>query len=147
MRKTSKKKTTPPTAKKPSKNKQPSSPAGGLDYKNDGTIMDGDTLMDVDKDGVVSEEEVDLVSSIRDVHIREDKHLAQKKMAWIALMAMIAFTIALLLPIMPVDRIKALADVFGLMYIGMAGVVGAYMGMTAYISQQDAYGSRYRRRY
>ena len=31
-------------------------------------------------------------------------------------------------------RIKSLADLFGLFYIGQAGVVGAYMGMTAYMN-------------
>ncbi len=44
------------------------------------------------------------------------------------------FTVFVFLPIFPDSRIKALADLFGLFYIGMAGVVGAYMGMTAYMS-------------
>jgi hypothetical protein len=39
------------------------------------------------------------------------------------------------LPIFPDTRIKALADLFGLFYIGMASVVGAFMGMTAYMSK------------
>ena len=34
------------------------------------------------------------------------------------------------------SRIKALADLFGLFYIGMAGVVGAYMGMTAWMAHK-----------
>ena len=47
---------------------------------------------------------------------------------------MLIFTGFIFLPIFPDSRIKALADLFGLFYIGMAGVVGAYMGMTAYMS-------------
>ena len=47
---------------------------------------------------------------------------------------MLVFTCFLFLPIFPDTRIKAMADLFGLFYIGMAGVVGAYMGMTAYMS-------------
>ena len=55
-------------------------------------------------------------------------------MAWVAIVSMLIFTGFIFLPIFPDSRIKALADLFGLFYIGMAGVVGAYMGMTAYMS-------------
>jgi hypothetical protein len=48
---------------------------------------------------------------------------------------MIVFTAAVFLPIFPDGRIKALSDLFGLFYIGQAGVVGAYMGMTAYMAK------------
>ena len=48
---------------------------------------------------------------------------------------MIVFTLAVFLPIFPDARIKALSDLFGLFYIGQAGVVGAYMGMTAYMAK------------
>ena len=47
---------------------------------------------------------------------------------------MLVFPLMVFLPIFPDGRIKALADLFGLFYIGQAGVVGAYMGMTAYMS-------------
>ena len=49
---------------------------------------------------------------------------------------LIIFTLLVFLPIFPDSRINALADLFGLFYIGMAGVVGAYMGMTAYMSRK-----------
>ena len=49
------------------------------------------------------------------------------------MISMLVFTVALFLPIFPDTRIKALADLFGLFYIGQAGIVGAYMGMTAYM--------------
>jgi len=55
-------------------------------------------------------------------------------MAWASMVSMIVFTSAVFLPIFPDSRIKALSDLFGLFYIGQAGVVGAYMGMTAYMS-------------
>jgi hypothetical protein len=49
---------------------------------------------------------------------------------------MLFFTSAVFFPIFPDTRIKALSDLFGLFYIGQAGVVGAYMGMTAYMSNK-----------
>jgi hypothetical protein len=89
---------------------------------------------DVDGDGIVSDSELTAVKAIHEAETAEEKAEAQKNMAWISLIAMLVFTALVFLPIFPDSRIKALADLFGLFYIGMAGVVGAYMGMTAYMS-------------
>jgi hypothetical protein len=85
---------------------------------------------DVDGDGIVTDEELKTIHAIN----VEDKQIAQKRMSWVAMLSMIFFTMLVFLPIFPDSRIKALADLFGLFYIGQAGVVGAYMGMTAYMS-------------
>ena len=87
---------------------------------------------DIDGDGVVSDEEMAVIQKI-DAHEKSD---AQRKMAWVAMVTMIVFTLLLFLPIFPDGRIKALSDLFGLFYIGMAGVVGSYFGMTAYMSKK-----------
>ena len=87
---------------------------------------------DIDGDGVVSDEEMAVIQKI-DAHEKSD---AQRKMAWVAMITMIVFTLLLFLPIFPDGRIKALSDLFGLFYIGMAGVVGSYFGMTAYMSRK-----------
>ena len=86
--------------------------------------------LDLDGDGIVSDQEIKALEAIE----MREKMDAQRQMAWISLIAMIIFTMAVFLPIFPDSRIKALADLFGLFYIGMAGVVGAFMGMTAYMS-------------
>ena len=85
---------------------------------------------DVDGDGIVSDEEMKTIHAIN----QEAKIETQQKMAWVAMISMIVFTVLVFLPIFPDTRIKALADLFGLFYIGQAGVVGAYMGVTAYMS-------------
>tara|TARA_R110002111_G_C5896694_1_gene363743 strand:- start:366 stop:680 length:315 start_codon:yes stop_codon:yes gene_type:complete len=86
--------------------------------------------LDLDNDGVVSDNELAVVEALE----KKEKMEAQKKMAWVAMVSMLIFTALVFLPIFPDTRIKALSDLFGLFYIGMAGVVGAYMGMTAYMS-------------
>lgn len=86
--------------------------------------------LDLDNDGVVSDNELAIVEALE----KREKMEAQKKMAWVAMISMLIFTALVFLPIFPDTRIKALSDLFGLFYIGMAGVVGAYMGMTAYMS-------------
>ena len=76
------------------------------------------------------------IEKIEQLEMQEEKADAQRRMAWISLLSMIVFTLLVFMPIFPDSRIKALADLFGLFYIGMAGVVGAYMGMTAYMSRK-----------
>ena len=91
---------------------------------------------DLDGDGVVSDKELSNIEKIEQLEMQEEKADAQRRMAWISLLSMIVFTLLVFMPIFPDSRIKALADLFGLFYIGMAGVVGAYMGMTAYMSRK-----------
>ena len=91
---------------------------------------------DVDGDGVVSDEELAAVAKLEELEMLEEKADAQRRMAWVSLVSMLVFTGLVFLPIFPDSRIQALADLFGLFYIGMAGVVGAYMGMTAYMSKK-----------
>tara|TARA_R110002020_G_scaffold460844_1_gene679499 strand:+ start:59 stop:370 length:312 start_codon:yes stop_codon:yes gene_type:complete len=87
--------------------------------------------LDLDGDGVVSDAELATAEAL-DKHEKAD---AQRRMAWVAMISMLFFTTAVFLPFFPDTRIKALSDLFGLFYIGQAGVVGAYMGMTAYMAK------------
>jgi len=88
--------------------------------------------LDLDGDGVVSDSELAAVDALS----QHEKADAQRQMAWVAMGSMLFFTMAVFLPVFPDARIKALSDLFGLFYIGQAGVVGAYMGMTAYMSRK-----------
>ena len=88
------------------------------------------SALDLDNDGVVSDKELAVMEALE----KKEKMEAQKKMAGVAMVSMLVFTALVFLPIFPDTRIKALSDLFGLFYIGQAGVVGAYMGMTAYMS-------------
>ena len=91
---------------------------------------------DLDGDGTVTDKEFELEQKMMEAERLEEKSEAQKKMAWIAMFSMLAFTIFLFLPIIPDSRVKALADLLGLFYIGQASVVGSYMGFTAYMSRK-----------
>ncbi len=88
--------------------------------------------LDMNGNGLVTDDDL-AISEAMDKHEKSD---AQRRMAWVSMVSMIVFTAAVFLPVFPDTRIKALSDLFGLFYIGQAGVVGAYMGMTAYISKK-----------
>ena len=77
------------------------------------------------------------MKAIHEAESAEEKADAQRHMAWISMAAMIIFTVLVMIPgFIPETRLKLLGDLSALFYIGMAGVVGAYMGMTAYMSRK-----------
>jgi len=86
-------------------------------------------VLDLNENGMVDDSELAAAAALE----RLEKADAQRQMAWVSMVSMIIFTVAVFLPIFPDTRIKALSDLFGLFYIGQAGIVGAYMGMTAYM--------------
>ena len=91
---------------------------------------------DEDGDGVVSDEELTHLKEIKHTESVLRKELAQLRMARYTLIAMGVFTAAMFLPWVPLDRVKALSDVSNLFYISGAGIVGAYMGASAWMSRR-----------
>jgi len=91
---------------------------------------------DLDGDGVVTDDELAREKEMMELELREEKAAAQKRMAWVAMFSMIVFSIVLFMPVIGDKRVAALADLLGLFYIAQAGVVGAYMGATAWMSRK-----------
>ena len=89
---------------------------------------------DEDGDGIVTDDELRHVKEIKQTEDASRKNLAQLRMARFSLMAMGAFTLAMFF--IPLDRVTALADISNLFYISGAGIVGAYMGTTAWMSRK-----------
>ena len=88
---------------------------------------------DEDGDGIVSDEELSHVAEIKKLEHDLRKQRAQRRMATASLVAMGIFTFALFL--VDIDRVKALSDVSNLFYISGAGIVGAYMGASAFMNR------------
>ena len=91
---------------------------------------------DLDGDGTVSDEEKKRSQDMLEIELREEKSEAQKRMSWVAMGSMIVFSMALFTPFVSESRVAALADLLGLFYIAQAGVVGAYMGVSAWMSRK-----------
>lgn len=92
---------------------------------------------DLDGDGVVSDTELDKITKLEEMELKEEKADAQRRMAWVSIIVMIVFTAVIMIPgFIPETRVKLLGDLSSLFYISMAGIVGAYMGMTAYIAKK-----------
>lgn len=81
---------------------------------------------DLNGDGIVSENEI---------LITERKVQTQRKIAVVALGSIIIFTLLLFSPIVPIERVTALSDLFGLFYITMGSLVGTYMGVAVWLTK------------
>ena len=89
---------------------------------------------DADGDGVVSDSELSNIKQIKTLEHDLRKQRAQRRMATASLVAMGAFTCAMFF--VDIDRVKALADISNLFYISGAGIVGAYMGASAFMNKK-----------
>jgi len=91
---------------------------------------------DMDGDGVVTDEELEHAKEIRETERDLRKSLAQLRMARFTLIGMGAFTAAMFTPWVSIERIEALSEISNLFYISGAGIVGAYMGTTAWMARK-----------
>ena len=91
---------------------------------------------DMDGDGVVTDEELEQAKEIRQIERDLRKSLAQLRMARFTLIGMGLFTIMMFTPWVSIERIEALAEISNLFYISGAGIVGAYMGTTAWMARK-----------
>ena len=89
---------------------------------------------DQDGDGIITDEELGSIKQIKQTEDASRKNLAQLRMARFSLIAMGVFTVAMFF--IPLERVKALSDISNLFYISGAGIVGAYMGTTAWMNRK-----------
>tara|TARA_B100000287_G_C20090459_1_gene566237 strand:+ start:207 stop:479 length:273 start_codon:yes stop_codon:yes gene_type:complete len=89
----------------------------------------------MDGDGVVTDEELEHAKEIHKAEAEMRKQKAQRRMATATLVGMAVFTGAMF--IVDIERIKALSDISNLFYISGAGIVGAYMGTSAWMSNRS----------
>lgn len=95
-----------------------------------------DRDLDLDQDGEVSAEDLAAVEKLAEIERQDRKQQAQRRMAWVAMWSMVVFTTVLFSPMISDSRVSALADLLGLFYIAQAGVVGAFMGMSAWMNRK-----------
>ena len=92
--------------------------------------------LDLDQDGTVSDEELEKADRILEMEITSEKSDSQRRMAWVCLLSVLVLTILLVSPAVAETRVDALSDLVGLFYISMAGVIGAHMGVQAWMSRR-----------
>ncbi len=90
---------------------------------------------DSNNNGIVSDEELEKAERIVDLENKDQKEDQLRKMAWVAMLSMVIFTILLFLPFVSNDRLVALDNILSMFYIAQAGVVASFFGSSAYMSR------------
>jgi uncharacterized membrane protein len=89
-------------------------------------------MLDCDKNGVTSEEEIVSAAKIQELQEKISKSEAQEKMAWLSLISILVFTVLLFMPFVSIDKVVAIGEFIGMFYISLAGILAAYMGTQAW---------------
>lgn len=89
---------------------------------------------DADGDGVVSDDELARAKEFTDIELREEKAEAQKKMAWVAIIAMCAYPLISLL--IPESKLNTWSSMSDMIFLSQASIVGMYFGAQAYMSKK-----------
>lgn len=100
-------------------------------------------IVDTNNDGRITKSDIENSNELLELELREEKADSQRRMAWVSIISMIVFTMLLFSPAVSETRVAALADLLGLFYIAQAGVVGAYMGVTAWMSKSSDSRTRF----
>lgn len=90
---------------------------------------------DTDGDGVVSDDELAKAERIVDLENKDQKEDQLRRMAWVAMLSMVVFTVLLFLPFVGIERLAALDNILSMFYIAQAGVVASFFGSSAYMSR------------
>lgn len=85
-----------------------------------------DNEIDIDRDGKVSDKEEILY---------EKKAMNRRRMAWVSLVAMIATAFALLFLVSD-SRLEKVKDMLDLYWIALGGIVGAYVGISTWMTKR-----------
>lgn len=89
---------------------------------------------DLDGDGTITDEELAHAKEIKQEEAELRKLLAQRRMATATLVSMGVFTLAMFF--VSIERVNALGDISNLFYLAGAGIVGAYMGTSVWMSKK-----------
>ena len=89
-------------------------------------MEDSNLKIDLNNDGVVDDKEQ---------LIYERKATNRRKMAWLSLVALIASGFSLMF-FVPESRLSQLNGILELYWISLGGIVGAYVGMSAWASRK-----------
>ena len=89
---------------------------------------------DFDGDGTVTDEEIKKHQDILDQELREEKAESQKRMAWVAMVSMIAYPLLSL--IIPEERLTTWSAMSDMIFLSQASVIGLYFGATAYMARK-----------
>ena len=100
--------------------------------------------LDIDNNGIITDGEMAIAQKMEQLqHQREmnqnlDKMQDQQRMmAWVAMGSMVLFVVAMMTPLIDVDRVNQLSGFLNTFFVSQAAVVSVFMGATAYSKRNN----------
>ena len=87
------------------------------------------------KNNVECSDDISRAARMIEIENKDRKEDQLRQMAWVAMLSMVFFTIALFLPFLSVERLAALDNLLSMFYIAQAGIVATFFGSSAYMSR------------
>ena len=91
---------------------------------------------DLDNNEQITAEEIALKERIELLEQQAEKADSQRRMAWVAIISMIAFTAFMFSPFVPEGKATTLANISDVFFVAMASIVGAFMGFTSWVARK-----------
>ena len=99
---------------------------------------------DLDNNGIITDSEMAIASKMEQLsHQREmNKNLdkmqdQQRMMAWVAMGSMVLVVVAMMTPLIDIDRVNQLSGFLNTFFVSQAAVVSVFMGATAYAKRNN----------
>ena len=89
---------------------------------------------DADGDGIVTDQELSRAGEMIELELREEKAEAQKRMAWVAIIAMCAYPLISL--VIPESKLETWGSMSDMIFLSQASIVGMYFGAQAYMARR-----------
>ena len=89
---------------------------------------------DADGDGIVTDQELSRAGEKIELELREDNAESQKKMAWVAIIAMCAYPLISL--VIPESKLETWGSMSDMIFLSQASIVGMYFGAQAYMARR-----------
>ena len=95
-------------------------------------------MYDLNKDGNITNEEIDRVSKMREYQNDDLRSDAQRKMAWFALGGMLLYPFAVVIAVLAglEQASNILGDMAATYFVAVAGIVAAFFGSQAFSSKK-----------
>jgi len=90
---------------------------------------------DVDKDGIITEKDLDRADEMLEIELKEEKAEFNKKIAMFCIGAIVVLMTVLLFGFVTDTRVGVLSDTIGTFMFAMASLAGAVIGVTSWMNK------------
>jgi predicted tellurium resistance membrane protein TerC len=92
---------------------------------------------DSNGDGIVSDDELALSERMLQIENNDKMQDQQRLMAWVAMLSSILTVVALLTPLVGIDRMNTASGFLNTFLVAQTGIVVGFMGMTAWAKKNE----------